>query len=287
MRTFARDSRPASAAATSCPCSRPPGRRCWGVAPFLDAVTDYFPSPRDAKAEATDAAGNAVELVADPAAPLAAQVFKTTADQYVGKLTYLRVFSGTLRADSQVWNANHGVNERIGQLFVVRGKAQEPTATLVAGDIGAVAKLAETVTSDTLTTRENALKLPPIHFPRADLPCRRLPKSKADTEKMSSALSRIAEEDPILRVEREADTGETILAGLGESHIEIACEKMKRKFGAEVLVQTPRVRVQGDPPGPIDVGAHAQEADGRPRPVREGHAADRATAARLRFRVRE
>ncbi len=213
-----------------------------GVAHLLDHVTNYFPSPKDVKVQAKKGKGaTEVPVVADPAGPLAAQVFKTTADPYVGKLTYLRVFSGTLKADSHVWNANHGSDERIGQLFFVRGKTQEPTPQLVAGDIGAVAKLAETVTSDTLTAREEALTLAPIYFPKPVYSAAVYPKSKADTEKMSSALARIVEEDPVLNVRRDPDTGETILSGLGESHVETACEKMKRKFGAEVIVQTPRV----------------------------------------------
>ena len=132
-----------------------------GVSRFLDAANDYFPTPAEAKVEVAEGG----EISADANGPLAAQVFKTTADPYVGKLTYLRVFSGTLKADSHAWNANHSADERIGQLFVVRGKTQEPTQQLVAGDIGAVAKLAETLTGDTLTTREKPIKLAPIHFP--------------------------------------------------------------------------------------------------------------------------
>jgi elongation factor G len=207
-----------------------------GIAPFLDAAGELLPSPLEASVQAEDGA-----LKADAAGALAAQVFKTTADQFVGKLTYLRVFSGTLKADSHVLNANHNTDERIGQLFVVKGKNQEPVQQLVAGDIGAVAKLGETQTGDTLTTREKPAKLPPIKFPEPIFSVAVYPKSKADTEKMSSALARISEEDPILRVHRDPDTGETLLSGLGESHVEIACEKMRRKFGADIVHQTPRV----------------------------------------------
>ena len=208
-----------------------------GVARFLDAIANYFPSPAEVTVETEDG----TELNANPTGPLVAQVFKTTADPYVGKLTYLRVFSGTLKENSHVWNANKKADERVGQLFVVRGKTQEAAPELVAGDIGAVAKLGETVTGDTLTTKESPLRMPPIHFPQPVFSVAVYPKSKADTEKMSSALARISEEDPILRVHRDPDTGETILAGLGESHVEIAGEKMKRKFGADILHQTPRV----------------------------------------------
>ena len=206
-----------------------------GVSHFLDAIVEFFPSPAEAQVQ------EGVDLKADPDGPLAAQVFKTTADPYVGKLTYLRVISGTLAADSHVWNANHGVDERIGQLFVVRGKTHDPVHKLVAGDIGAVAKLGETVTGDTLTAKEKPLKLPPLRFPQPIFSVAVYPKSKADTEKMSHALARIVEEDPILKVHRDPDTAEMILAGLGESHVEIACEKMKRKFGTEIVYQMPRV----------------------------------------------
>jgi elongation factor G len=151
------------------------------------------------------------------------------------------VFSGTLKADSHAWNANKSADERVGQLFVVRGKTQEPVQQLVAGDIGAVAKLDKTVTGDTLTVREKPITLPPIAFPAPTFNAAAYPRSKADTEKMSSALARITEEDPVLRVSRDPDTGETILGGLGESHVEIAVEKMKRKFGADIVLQTPRV----------------------------------------------
>jgi elongation factor G len=208
-----------------------------GVARLLDGVNEFLPSPADVTLKAEDGS----EIKADPNGPLAAQVFKTTADPYVGKLTYLRIFSGTLKADSHVWNGNKGEDERIAQPFVVKGKNQEPAPQLVAGDIGAVAKLSVTVTSDTLTQREKPVKLPAIKFPEPIFSVAVYPRSKADTDKMSSALARIVEEDPILRVHRDPDTGETLLSGLGESHVEIACEKMKRKFSADIVYQTPRV----------------------------------------------
>jgi len=208
-----------------------------GVTHFLDAIAEYFPSPADASVKTADGK----ELKADPSGPLAAQVFKTTADPFVGKLTFLRVFSGTLHADSHVWNANKNADERVGQLFIVNGKNHEATQQLVAGDIGAVPKLNETVTSDTLTTKEAGIQLPPINFPKPVFSVAVYPHTKADTDKMSTALARIVEEDPTLQVHRDPDTFETVLAGLGESHVEIAGEKMKRKFGAEILHQTPRV----------------------------------------------
>jgi elongation factor G len=210
---------------------------------LLDALVNYAPSPIDVgEEEAKNTSSGADEkLKADADGPLAAQVFKTTADPYVGKLTYLRVHSGTLKADSHVWNASRGVDERIGQLFVVRGKSQEQTPELVAGDIGALAKLGETLTGDTLSSRDRPLALPEIVFPQPTYGGAVHPKTKADVDKLGPSLTRITEEDPTLSVRRESDTGETVLSGLGDSHLEVAAEKMRRKFGVDVELSPPKV----------------------------------------------
>jgi len=214
-----------------------------GTAQLLDVLANDFPSPKDRPPiEAKNAStGQEEEVKADPAGPLAALVFKTTADPYVGKLTYLRVYSGVLKGDSSAWNSNKAAAERIGQLFVVRGKAQEPVPQLVAGDIGALAKLAETSTGDTLATKERPLVLPPITFPAPAYSAAVHPKTKADLDKMGNALNRIIEEDPTLRVRRDADTNETILSGLGEPHLEVTVEKIQRKFGVGLELTTPKV----------------------------------------------
>jgi len=214
-----------------------------GTAPLLNTVADYFPSPKDRPPIKVNNAstGQEEEIKADPAGPLAALVFKTTADPYVGKLTYLRVYSGVLKGDSSAWNSNKAAAERIGQLFVARGKAQEPVPQLVAGDIGALAKLAETSTGDTLATKERPLVLPPITFPAPAYSAAVHPKTKADLDKMGNALSRIIEEDPTLRVRRDGDTNETILSGLGEPHLEVTVEKIQRKFGVGLELTTPKV----------------------------------------------
>jgi elongation factor G len=214
-----------------------------GTAPLLSVIAEYFPSPKERPAVKAKVAskGEEVEVKADSAGPLAALVFKTTADPYVGKLTYLRVHSGALKSDSTAWNSNRATAERIGQLFVVRGKAQEPVAQLVAGDIGAVAKLAETSTGDTLATKERPIVLPAITFPAPAYSAAVHPKTKADLDKMGSALTRIVEEDPTLRVHRDADTNETILSGLGEPHLEVTVEKVQRKFGVGLELTTPKV----------------------------------------------
>jgi len=208
----------------------------------LETLAQYAPSPVDrGEVVAHDEGGAEVKLTAGPAGPLAVLAFKTSADPYVGKLTYLRVVSGTIAGDSHVWNANRKAQERIGQLFHLRGKTQEHAAKLPAGDIGAVAKLAETATGDTLCVRERPLLLDGVAFPAPAYTLAVYPKTKADLDKLGTALTRIAEEDPSLRVRRDADTNETVISGLGESHIEVAAERMKRKFGVEVELLMPKV----------------------------------------------
>ena len=214
-----------------------------GTTSLLDAISHYLPSPKDRdQISATNTQLKKEETIAlDSTAPLAALVFKTSADPYVGKLTYLRVYSGTLYSDSMVWNTAKKCQERIGQLFVLRGKAQEPVPHLVAGDVGAVAKLAETSTGDTLSGRDHPLALPAIEFPQPSMSVAVHPKTKADLDKLGSSLSRLAEEDPSLQVRREADTMETILSGMGEAHLEVVADKMQRKFGVSVRIETPKV----------------------------------------------
>ena len=213
-----------------------------GIARALDALVRYSPSPLDASAVlATDGEDSELSLTADSGGPLAVLAFKTTADPYVGKRTYLRVVSGSLKSDSHVWNAKRKKDERLGQLFFLRGKDQEQTPSIAAGDIGAVAKLAETTTGDTLCAKERPLLLPEIAGPVPSYSLAVYPKTKADLDKMGAALSRIRDEDPSIRVHRDADTNETIISGLGEAHIEVAAERMKRKFGVEVDLITPKV----------------------------------------------
>jgi len=214
-----------------------------GTARLLDAVCHYLPSPKDrGPVSAINPSTQGEETIeADPNAPLAALVFKTTADPYVGKLTYFRVYSGTIHSDSVVWNSSKNRQERIGQLYVLRGKAQESVPHLIAGDIGAVAKLAETVTGDTLCAKEHPLVLPGIKFSEPCISVAVHPKTKADLDKLGSSLARLVEEDPSLRVHREPDTLETILSGVGEAQLEVAAEKMLRKFGVDVRMETPKV----------------------------------------------
>jgi elongation factor G len=214
-----------------------------GTPELMDAIVDFMPSPLDAgSVTATDPSGmQEVALSCKGDGPSVALVFKTSADPFVGKLSYFRTYSGTLKSDSQVWNSRAGNAERVAQVFVVRGKTQEPVDELAAGDIGAVAKLSSVLTKDTLSKKETPLVLPGLEFPQAVYQMAVHPKSKADTDKISGALTRISEEDPTLMVTREPDTLEILLGGLGDTHVEVAVEKMKRKFGVEIQLTTPKV----------------------------------------------
>ena len=214
-----------------------------GVKELMDAIVDLMPSPLEAApANATDPSNQKeVPLSLDDEGPLAALVFKTSADPFVGKLSYLRVYGGRFKSDSQVWNASKGEPERVGQVFVVRGKSQEPVRELAPGDIGAVAKLSSVLTGNTLSRRDNPILLPGLEFPTPVYQMAVYPKSKADLDKITTALARIGEEDPSLRVTREPNTKEILLGGLGDTHVGVAVEKMKRKFGVDIQLETPKV----------------------------------------------
>ena len=208
--------------------------RSVGVQALIEAIIRYLPSPAEVGSATAVQGGEEVELTAESEGPLAAFVYKTLGDPYVGKLTFVRVYSGTLRSDSRVWNAITGSEERVGQLLFMRGREQETTDHIAAGDLGAVAKLADTVTSHTLSERKQAFTLPAVTFPQWLFTAAIEPTSKEDLEKLSSALARVTEEDPSLHVERQPITGQTLLSGIGETHINVALERMKRKFGADV-----------------------------------------------------
>ena len=214
-----------------------------GAARLLDAICHYLPSPLDREhLTAVNPTTKQEETIdADPTGPLAALVFKTSADPYVGKLTYFRVYNGTIYSDSTVWNSTRERQERIGQLYVLRGKNQEPVPNLIAGDIGAVAKLAETTTGDTVCGRDHPLIMPTIEFPQPTISFAVHPKTKADLDKLGSSLTRLVEEDPSLQVHRDGDTLETVLSGVGDAQLEVAAEKMLRKFGVNVIMETPKV----------------------------------------------
>ena len=211
-----------------------------GIGELLDAVQSYFPSPADGKAPMMSEKTPG-EVKSDPSGPLAAFVFKTTADPFVGKLSLFRVYQGTIKSNSEVWNPVREQSERIGQLYLPRGKSQENVTEVVAGDIGAIGKLSETVTGDTLCTRETPVQFERIKFPVGYYSVAVSPATKADLDKMSTSLSRIVEEDPTLRLTRDGNTNEMLITGLGEAQIDVAMDKIRRKFGADLKVRLPKV----------------------------------------------
>jgi len=214
-----------------------------GVEGLMEAICSYMPSPKESGNITARNCQSKQDEEFDPdvAAPFSALVFKTTADPYVGKLTYFRVYSGKIASDSNVWNANKDRAERIGQLYSIRGKAQEPVSEVVAGDIGAIAKLADTGTNDTLCSKEHQLVLEAIKFPPPTFIVAVYPKTKADLDKMGPALNRLGEEDSTITVRKDTVTAETIVSGMGEAHLDVAMEKIKRKFGVDVRIETPKI----------------------------------------------
>lgn len=201
-----------------------------GIDLLLDFVVDYLPSPVDAAEDSN--------LVSKP---LAALVYKTLSDPYVGRLTFFRVFSGVFKADSNVYNANKEESEKISNVYIMQGKTQMSVPEVMPGDIAAVTKLQHTTTGDTLTTKDNPQVLDGIEFPEPNLTVAIAPKSKGDEDKVSNALSKLMEEDPTLKLEKNTETKQTLLTGMGELHLDIILERLQDKFKVEVESFTPKV----------------------------------------------
>ena len=213
-----------------------------GLDMLLYNLKVLLPSPADVPAVlAEDAAGEPVEVTCDPAGPLAAYVFKTVADPFVGKLSYVKVASGTLKSDSALVNARTGEAERMGKLLYVKGKKQTDTTAIGAGDIGAVTKLPAAQTGDTLCGAGRVVKLPAPAFPTPTLSMAIRVAKKGDEGKIGSALARLMEEDPTLTYRMDTETGQQIISGLGEQHLDVVVAKLKAKFGVDVDLTVPRV----------------------------------------------
>jgi elongation factor G len=237
-----------------------------GIVQLMDAAVDYLPSPKAVPPVKGTVPGQEaeVEREASESAPFSALVFKTTADPYVGKLTLFRVYSGKFASNSTVLNSTRNKVERIGQLYTIKGKTQEPVAVVNAGDIGAVAKLQDTLTGDTLCKQEEPVVFSPIKFPPPIYSVAVRPKTKGDEDKISSGLTRLTEEDPTITVERNAETGETILSGLGEVHVDVTTGKLKRKFGVDVDLTTPTIPYRETIKGSSKAeGRHKKQTGGR------------------------
>lgn len=214
-----------------------------GVKNLLDAVVDLVPSPaeRGERQGTVPSSGAPASRPSRSDAPVSALVFKTIADPFAGRLSLFRVMSGVLKGDTPVQNVNRGVSERLGTVNVMQGKQLVPIPELRAGDLGVVAKLKETRTSETLADPAHPIQYPAITFPEPAISFAIEPRSKGDEDKISTALQRLMEEDPVLRVARDPRTHELLVSGNGQVHVEVAIAKMKKKFGADAILRQPKV----------------------------------------------
>lgn len=238
-----------------------------GAAQILNAIADCIPSPADRPIPAiqSSSTSGSIELSASPTAPLAAYVFKTVADPYAGRITMFRVFSGTLKADSTVYNANRSSAEKLGALALLQGKQQVFVPEVKAGDLAAAAKLKDTLTGDTLCAdKAHPVVFEPPRFPEASISYALEPKSRGDEEKISTALHRLLDEDPTMRITRDAQTHEMLVSGNGQMHLEVLVAKLKRRFGVEVILHPPKVPYRETIKGKADVqGRYKRQSGGR------------------------
>ena len=217
------------------------GGRMIGIAPLMDALLSLAPAPTERPAVTAKSPKGEVELKFDDSGPLAAYVWKTTADPFVGRQTYFRVYSGTMNSDTRVWNANKGEEERLAGVQVPYGKEMQAVPVIHSGDIGAVAKLSVTTTGDTLTTKEQNLTLPAPSYPHPLYRVAITPKTQSDAAKMSQTLTRLAEEDMTFSWEMEAATHQTLIFGMGDQHIDVAVKRAEQKFQLNLDLHEPKV----------------------------------------------
>lgn len=213
-----------------------------GVDMLLDAMVYSAPSPISGKSEIAETeAGDEIEVKCDPNGQLAAICFKTVADPFVGKMSFVKVISGKLAADVPAYNARTGASERMGKLVSVKGGKQEDVASISAGDIGVITKLSGLATGDTICSAKNVISLKPVVFPAPSLSMAIIVKKKGEEDKAASGLRRIMGEDPTVKFANSEETREMILSGLGEQHLDIVIAKLKTKFGVEISLKVPRV----------------------------------------------
>ncbi len=237
-----------------------------GVQLLLDAIVEYLPSPLDVPPiKGLTESGDAVERPADASGPLAALAFKIMADPYVGRLTFVRVYSGVLKAGSYIYNSTKGKKERVGRLLRMHANHREEVEELSAGDLGAVVGLKDTVTGDTLVgDGDEPIILESIDIPEPVISVAIEPKTKADQEKLAMALSRLAEEDPTFRVHTDPESGQTIISGMGELHLEIIVDRLKREFKVDAHVGKPQVAYRETITRQVDVeGKFVRQSGGR------------------------
>jgi elongation factor G len=240
------------------------GLHAIGIQPLLDAIVNYVASPAERDFPALTESGEETLVKASDSAPYSAFVWKTVADPFAGRITMLRVVSGTLKSDTTVYNPTREAPERIGHLLALQGKNQTHVPELKAGDLGAVAKLKDTRTNDVLAEKSTKVKFPPIKFPEPVLSYAIEPRSRGDEDKISTAMQRLKEEDPSIGYARDPQTHELLLSGQGQLHIEVTVAKLKRRFGVEVNLKPPRIPYR-------ETITAATEAHGRHKKQTGGH----------------
>ena len=235
-----------------------------GVQTCLDAIRTYLPSPLDHPLRAVNQEGEDVSYDTGDGAAASAFVWKTIADPFAGRITLFRVASGSLKSDSSIHNATRNTTERFGSLVALQGKTQNVVTEVRSGDLGAVAKLKETQTADTLAAKGVTYTFPPIKFSESVLSYAIEPRSRGDEEKISGSLQRLEEEDPTIRYARDPQTGQLLLSGQGQLHIEVTVAKLKRRFGVEVNLKLPRIAYR-------ETVTASTEAHGRHKKQTGGH----------------
>jgi elongation factor G len=234
-----------------------------GIQQLLDAIVAYLTSPAERPYTGIGADGAEVPRSADEKAPAQAFVWKTIADPFAGRITMFRVVSGTLKADSTVLNKTRDSQERLGHLLLLQGKTQTNVPELKAGDLGAVAKLKDTLTSDTLGDKSDPTTFPGVKFPEPVLSYAIEPKSRGDEDKISTSMHRLEEEDPSIRYSRDPQTKELLLSGQGQLHIEVTVAKLKRRFGVDVNLKPPRIPYRETIKAPTEAhGRHKKQTGG-------------------------
>jgi len=235
-----------------------------GGHPILDAFVSLLPSPEESKTlDGTNPKGEKITFDRRPEAFPAALVFKTFSDPFSGRVSLFRVYSGTLKSDTAYWNTTREHEERIGKLQVLQGKQQIPVPELRAGDIGAVAKLKDTFTGDTIATKEHPIVLDFLHYPEAAIAFAVEPKARGDEDKLGAAIHRIIEEDPTIKFERDPMTKEFLISGQGQLHVEIVVAKLKKKYNVDVVLHPPKVPYRETITRPADAhGRHKKQSGG-------------------------
>jgi len=235
------------------------------VQPLLDAIVGYVPSPADKPTKIIDAkSGEEIERPFTESGPASAFVWKTIADPFAGRITMFRVMSGVIKTDSTVYNKTRDTSERLGHVVLLQGKSQTNVPELRAGDLGAVPKLKDTLTNDTLGDKTDAAVFPALKFPEPVLSYAIEPKSRGDEDKISTSMHRLEEEDPSIRYSRDPQTNELLLSGQGQLHIEVTVAKLKRRFGVDVNLKPPRIPYR-------ETIKAATEAHGRHKKQTGGH----------------